>query len=143
MTDHTIGDIARASGVKVTTIRFYETRGLLPAPPRSPGNRRLYGPADIARLQFIRHARDLGFPLEAVEALLVLSDDPTRPCGEVDAIARTQLAEVDRRIVQLTALRTELGRMVLHCAGGTVGTCRVIETLADHALCQIAHHRPV
>ena len=139
MTGQTIGDIARASGVKVTTIRFYEQRGLLPPPPRNAGNRRLYGTSDVARLQFIRHARDLGFPLATVAALLILSDDPARPCAEIDAIASAQLAEVDRRIAQLTALRGELGRMVALCAGGTVGTCRVIETLADHALCTTSH----
>ena len=114
-------------------------RGLLPTPPRSSGNRRPYGPPDIARLQFIRHARDLGFPLDSVETLLVLSDDPTRPCAEVDVIARAQLAQVERRITQLTALRHELARMVSHCAGGTVAECRVIETLADHAHCSANH----
>lgn len=139
MTGHSIGEIARASGVKVTTIRFYEQRGLLPAPPRNAGNRRQYGYPDIARLQFIRHARDLGFALESVAALLLLSDDPTRPCAEVDAIASAQLAEVDRRITQLTALRGELARMVRHCSGGTVAECRVIETLADHAHCASSH----
>jgi DNA-binding transcriptional MerR regulator len=134
-----IGDAARISGVKVTTIRFYEDRGLLPIPPRSDGNRRIYARSDIARLQFIRHARDLGFALGAIETLLNLSDHPDRPCAEIDALAQQQLAEVDRRIAQLTALRLELGRITVQCAGGTVADCGVIACLADHALCRGDH----
>ena len=139
MHDTTIGDAARISGVKVTTIRFYEERGLLPAPTRSNGNRRLYAKSDIARLQFIRHARDLGFALSSVETLLGLADQPGRDCAEVDALARGQLAEVDRRIAQLTTLKAELGRIVAQCAGGTVAECGVIACLADHALCTGDH----
>ena len=137
---NTIGDAARISGVKVTTIRFYEDRGLLPAPPRTDGNRRLYAKSDIAHLQFIRHARDLGFALGSVETLLHLSDHPDQSCADVDALAQQHLAEVDRRIAQLTALKAELGRIVAQCAGGTVADCGVIACLADHALCNSDHH---
>ncbi len=139
MHDSTIGDAARISGVKVTTIRFYEGRGLLPAPARSDGNRRLYAKSDIARLQFIRHARDLGFALGAIETLLHLSDHPDQPCADIDALAQQQLAEVDRRIGQLTTLKAELGRIVAQCAGGTVAECGVVACLADHALCTGDH----
>lgn len=136
----TIGEAARQSGVKVNTIRFYEDRGLLPAPPRSEGNQRLYAKEQVARLRFIRHARDLGFPLPAVADLLDLSDRPEASCDTADAIARQQLSEVRRRIGQLQSLAAELERMIGCCAQDRVATCRILETLADHALCASDHH---
>jgi len=139
MPDLTIGEAARASGVRVTTIRFYEERGLLPAPPRTDGGRRLYDRAAVDRLAFIHHARALGFPLDAVADLLALQDQPGQPCDAADSIARRQLAEVDRRIARLQSLRTELERMTRPHTGGTVATCRVIESLADHAHCATDH----
>lgn len=131
MSDVSIGEAARRSGVKVPTIRYYEEIGLLPPPPRSDGNRRLYGSDDLRRLAFIRHARELGFEVEAIRTLLALQDDPSQSCAAADAIAKSRLAEVDRRIAGLTALRTELRRMIAECACGRVADCRVIETLAD------------
>ena len=88
MTEMPIGEIARRSQVKVPTIRYYEQIGLLPPPPRSEGNRRLYGMRDLRRLSFIRHARDLGFEIDAIRTLLTLQDNPTQPCAEADSIAR-------------------------------------------------------
>lgn len=131
MRDVPIGEAARQSGVKVPTIRYYEEIGLLPAPPRSEGNRRLYDPADLRRLSFIRHARELGFEIDAIRTLLELQDNPDQSCATADAIAKARLIEVDQRIASLTALRTELERMVSECACGHVADCRVIETLAD------------
>jgi DNA-binding transcriptional MerR regulator len=139
MTDLTIGDAARLSGVRVNTIRFYEGRGLIPPPPRSDGNRRLYDGATVARLRFIRHARALGFGLEAIGELLALQGQPGAECQHADSIARRQLAQVERRLTQLGALRDELRRMTEGCDGGAVAQCKVIETLADHALCQFDH----
>ncbi|WP_293864405.1 helix-turn-helix domain-containing protein [uncultured Alsobacter sp.] len=126
-----IGEVARRTGVKVPTIRYYEGIGLLPAPPRTDGNRRVYDAGDLRRLAFIRHARELGFEVDAIRTLLSLQDHPDQSCAAADAIARTRLAEVDRRIARLVALKTELERMVDHCAAGRVADCRVIETLAD------------
>lgn len=127
----TIGRLSAATGVKVPTIRFYESAGLLPAPPRTASDRRLYDQPAVRRLCFIRHARNLGFPLEAVRALLELAAHPEQPCGQADEILAEQLAEVDRKITQLTALRGELARMADHCGGGRVADCRVIESLAE------------
>ncbi|MBL8590155.1 MAG: helix-turn-helix domain-containing protein [Methylobacteriaceae bacterium] len=126
-----IGEAARVSGVKVPTIRYYEQIGLLGVPRRTQGNRRTFEAADLRRLAFIRHARELGFDIEATRALLALQDDPDRPCAEADAIARARLAEVQRRIGALRALEAELNRMILGCAHGKVAQCRVIEALAD------------
>ncbi len=135
-----IGEAARRSGVKVPTIRYYEQVGLLPAAPRTEGNRRLYDADDIRRLAFIRHARELGFEPDAIRTLLVLQDDPDQSCATADAIARSRLIEVEQRIASLTALKAELDRMVAGCAHGRVDECRVIEILADHGKCRHSHH---
>ena len=129
----TIGKLGAQAGVKVPTIRYYEQIGLLPEAGRSAGNQRLYGRKALERLAFIRHARDLGFTLEAIRDLLSLSDNPEQPCVAADAIARAQLAEVERRLARLTALKAELERMVAQCAHGTIAGCRVIEALGNHA----------
>jgi DNA-binding transcriptional MerR regulator len=129
----TIGKLSQASGVKVPTIRYYEEIGLLPEAERSGGNQRLYGRKAQERLTFIRHARELGFPLDAIRDLLSLSDRPDQSCAAADAIASAQLAAVEARIARLTALKAELERMLVQCAGGVIADCRVIEVLGDHA----------
>ncbi|MBJ2151194.1 helix-turn-helix domain-containing protein [Paracoccus sp. IB05] len=135
----TIGKLGDRTGVKVPTIRYYEQIGLLPEAERSSGNQRLYSRVAEERLRFIRHARDLGFPLEAIRDLLSLSDQPDQPCAAADSIARTQLGAVRERISRLKALEHELERMVVQCAHGTIGDCRVIEVLGDHSLCNHDH----
>jgi DNA-binding transcriptional MerR regulator len=135
-----IGKLGRAAGVKVPTIRYYEQIGLLRPATRSEGNQRLYERDALSRLAFIRHARDLGFPLEAIRDLLALQDDPHQPCAAADAIARAQLQAVNRRISQLNALRCELEKMVAQCAHGSVADCRVIEVLGNHDLCLHPDH---
>ncbi len=131
----TIGHVARSAGCTVQAVRYYEQSGLLPRPERSNGNQRLYGNAEIRRLTFIRHARELGFTLDAIRDLLSLSDSPEQSCEAADAIARAQLVEVERRIENLKALKIELRRMVAQCSGGRISDCRVIEVLSDHAKC--------
>ena len=134
----TIGDLSRRTGVKVPTSRYYEQMGLLASPERSEGNQRRYGSRERERLSFIRHARDLGFSLEAIRDLLSLSDRPDQPCAAADAIATAQLAAVRARIARLTALEAALERMVAQCRNGSIAGCRVIEVLGDHGQC--AHH---
>ncbi len=136
-----IGAAARQSGVKVPTIRYYEQIGLLPPPPRSDGNRRQFDAGNLRRLAFIRHARELGFEIDAIGTLLALQDQPGQPCEAADEIARARLLDVEQRIVSLTALKAELERMVASCSHGLVDQCRVIEILADHGECR--HHRLV
>jgi len=97
-----IGVLAEETGCKVPTIRYYEKIGLMPAPIRTEGNQRRYGPAHVGRLGFIRHARELGFPLDRIREILALGDKPERSCAEVDRIARDQLAAVEARIARLT-----------------------------------------
>ncbi|MHA1547021.1 MAG: MerR family transcriptional regulator [Alphaproteobacteria bacterium] len=136
----TIGWLAGQTNCKVQTIRYYEQIALLPTPPRSSGNRRLYGQRDADRLAFIRHARDLGFSLDAIRDLLSLSDTPDRTCAAADKLASAHLVDVNSRIARLEALKTELERMVEQCSGGKISSCRVIEVLADHSKCVSRDH---
>jgi DNA-binding transcriptional MerR regulator len=127
-----IGELARTTGTKVETIRWYERIGLLAAPARTGGNYRAYGPVHLARLSFVRRARDLGFSLDQVRELLRLSDQPDRPCEEIDLIARGHLAEVERKVADLTALGRELRQIIGQCGHGTVAECRIIEALSPY-----------
>ena len=138
----TIGKLGERTGVKVPTIRYYEQIGMLPEAERSAGNQRLYGKLAEDRLRFIRHSRDLGFPLDAIRDLLSLSDQPAQSCEAADTIAKAQLGAVRARIARLRALESELERMVAQCAHGTIGECRVIEVLGDHSLCDHEHDAP-
>ncbi|HVA40437.1 MAG TPA: helix-turn-helix domain-containing protein [Candidatus Binataceae bacterium] len=126
-----IGDLARETGVKVVTIRYYERIGLLPTPVRTgSGAYRSYGKGDLGRLSFIRRARDLGFTLDQVRALLDLAEQRDRDCTDVDAIARQHLTEVERKIADLSVLRRELRDLIGNCSRGTVAECRIIEALS-------------
>lgn len=124
-----IGELARETGTKVETIRFYEAEGLIPTPPRTGGNYRDYDRLHLDRLSFIRRSRDLGFTLDQVRVLLRLADNERLPCGEVDAIAGDQLQQVERKIADLQALRKELAGMVNQCKKGTVADCRILDAL--------------
>jgi DNA-binding transcriptional MerR regulator len=135
----TIGDLARGTGVKVPTIRYYEQMGLLHEAGRSRGNQRRYETADRNRLAFIKHARDLGFTIEAIRELLELSAHPEKPCSDADQIAARQLDAVRSKIAQLQRLERELGRISTCCHGEQVRDCYVIQSLANHELCQTDH----
>lgn len=134
-----IGTLARRTGTKVQTIRYYESIELLPQPGRTGGGQRRYAEADLDRLAFVRHARQLGFPLEAIRELLTLAAQPGQACADADSIARRQLHQVEQRLMRLEALRTELVRMVEECDGGRVAECRVLEVLRDHSECLTEH----
>lgn len=129
-----IGQLAKASDVKIPTIRFYEEIGLLPQAERAANDRRIYGDAAIRRLAFIRHARQLGFSVDAIRDLLDLSDNPDRHCGAANRLAAQQLQDVEAKIAQLETLRGELRRMVDAACLGQVADCRVIEALAGQAV---------
>ena len=135
----TIGVLAKKTGTKVQTIRYYEQIGLMPKPGRTTGGQRRYGDSELDRLAFIRHARQLGFGLEAIRELLDLSDQPDRPCAEADAIARRQLRQVEQRMARLDALKIELERMIHECSGGRTADCRVLTVLRDHSECLTEH----
>ena len=125
-----VGALARVAGTRTETIRWYERIGLLAAPDRTSGNYRVYGPTHLARLSFVRRARDLGFSLDQVRALLRLSDQRDRPCEEINRIARGHLAEVERKAADLAALGRELRHIIGECKHGIVAQCRIIEALS-------------
>lgn len=134
-----IGELSVRTGVKIPTIRYYEQIGLVAAPPRSEGGQRRYGETEVERLNFIRHARELGFEVEDIRELLAMNEQPQASCHQADSIAQAHLFEVDRRIASLQALRGELSRMIEECGHGRVCDCRIIEALADHSLCRTEH----
>lgn len=126
----TIGSLAKATQTRVETVRWYEKVGLLPLPARSSGNYRLYGPEHLRRLSFIRRGRALGFTVEQIRDLLALADERERSCGEVDTIARAHLADVERKLADLTRLASELREVIGQCGCGSVADCRIIEALS-------------
>lgn len=134
-----IGELASATATKVETVRYYEKIGLLRPPARTSTNYRAYGSEHLARLSFIRRARDLGFTLEAVRELLTLSDDKAQSCEAVDGIARVHMNEIDRKLRDLKSLRLELSRVLGSCSHGTVADCKIIETLAPRRLAPTSH----
>ncbi|CUH82930.1 MerR family transcriptional regulator [Thalassovita mediterranea] len=135
-----IGALSRETGVKVPTIRYYEERGLIDAPLRTAGNQRRYGHAELERLGFIKHARDLGFSIEAIEALIDLQDHPDRSCTSANEIAAKQLVAVQEKIARLKRLEEELQR-ITHgpCGDGSSADCYVLASLASHKHCKGEH----
>lgn len=125
-----IGELARAADTKAETIRYYERIGLLPRPPRTAGNYRDFSAAHVSRLAFVRRARDLGFSIGQIRALLDLADHKEQSCEAVDAIAREHLTEVRRKLSDLAALGRELESLIGQCHHGTIAECRILEALA-------------
>jgi len=120
-----IGGLARAAGVGVETVRYYQRRGLLPEPPRPPGEIRRYGDQDLRRLRFIRRAQAAGFTLEQIGELLAL--DRTGDRARVRELATNRLAALDERIAELEQSRAALERLRSTCAAGSKGPCPIIE----------------
>lgn len=139
MKQMTIGRLSKAAGVKVTTIRYYETIDLIGEPERSQSGQRLYSDNAVHRLSFIRHARELGFPIDSIRELINLQAHPGDDCSKVDVIARRQLTDVRQKLSQLEALEGELKRMISGCEGGKIASCKVMESLSDHGQCLDSH----
>ena len=127
----TIGKLSETTGVKITTIRYYETTGLLPDPPRSTGNRRTYGPEHVKCLIFIKCCRGIGLSFDAIKDLLTLEMDPAQSCAAADRIAKTHLVEIDRKIEELTNLKARFSAVVAQCEGTRVETCSILKALHD------------
>ena len=125
-----IGDIAKRTGLKVETVRFYEGEGLIAAPRRSGGNYRLYDESHLDRLTFIKRSRDLGFTLDQVRDLLRLADDPRGSCDAVDEMAVVHIEEIDRKLADLHALRDEVATWG-RCDATTIAECRLIDALSS------------
>jgi len=127
-----IGKASDTSGVSQRMIRHYEI-GLVPAPPRRGSGYRDYSEADINRLQFIANARDLGFPIDDMRALLGLWSDRERSSADVKGLAEARAAELGRKIQKLEAMRGTLVDLAGSCHGDDRPDCPIIERLdADH-----------
>jgi MerR family transcriptional regulator, mercuric resistance operon regulatory protein len=127
-----IGLLAKRTGLTVEGIRFYEKAGILPARARTAGRHRLYSRADLKRLTFIRRARQLGFTLDEVRALLRLADTVgDHSCADVHRLATNHLDDVRAKLADLKKMEKVLRRMVASCAEGTLPKCPLIETLSE------------
>ncbi len=126
-----IGELARRTGCNIDTIRYYEKIGVLGSPVRTEGGFRVYRTDDVRRLSFIRRARELGFPLEEVRAMLPLSDERAQPCVEVQQIAVGHLADVRSKIADLRAMEAALEILIEKCDQGLSGPCPLVEALSN------------
>jgi len=127
------GQLARAADVNVETIRYYETIGLMPVPPRTPGGHRVYDDSHVRRLAFIRRGRELGFGIEEIRTLLILSNPRLGSCAEVKGIASTHLKEVRRKLEDLTRLESILAASVARCTSEPLALCPVLDILGPEA----------
>ena len=135
MTDHeresgfTRGDLARATGCNIETIRYYEQIGLLPDPPRTDAGYRIYSAAHATRLRFILRARELGFSMEDIRGLMGLEDGAAPTCAEVKERTERHLADVRGKIADLRRIEKVLSVTAAQCSGEDVPECPVLETL--------------
>lgn len=126
----TIGQLAKRTGVGIETIRFYERRGLIENPPRRPSGYREYPEDVLARLEFIRRAKELGFSLKEISELLSLRIDPETTCGDLKRRAEQKIGDVDERIRSLKKIRQALARLARTCTGtGPQSECPIVAAL--------------
>lgn len=122
----TIGRLARAAGVNIETIRYYQRRGLLATPRKPPGGARHYAPDSLAQLRFIRRAQELGFTLREISELLKLGNGS---CAETRAIAEHRLKDIEARMRDLDSMRATLNKLIRACRAGNRPPCPIIASL--------------
>ena len=124
-------DVARATGCNLETIRYYETVGIMPDPPRSAKGYRSYDEFHVRRLRFVMRSRNLGFSLEEIRGLLGLVDDRTQTCAQVQDVAEAHLQDVQAKIADLTRIERVLSETVARCTGDAAPDCAVIDALLE------------
>jgi len=130
MTIHTIGQVARKSGVGVETVRFYEREGLIPQPPRPENGFRRYPQDAVSRIRFIQRSKALGFTLREIKDLLSLRVDSSTSCGEVKKRAEAKTAAIEGKIRHLREMKRALEKLTAACRGkGPTGECPILEAL--------------
>ncbi len=130
MSDRTSGQLAEDAGVGIETIRYYERKGLLPAPPRSHSGYRRFPAEAVSRIRFIRQAQHLGFSLKEIQDLLALRIDPRASCSDVRRRAQAKIGEIEERLRGLRRMREVLRRLIEDCAGrGKTADCPILEAL--------------
>jgi len=126
----TTAEVAKQGAVNLETIRYYERRGLLPKPPRTPAGYRTFGSDAVRRLRFIKHAQDLGFSLKEIKQLLALRVDARTSCADVRKRAEAKLAAIDQKLRALRTMKRALLRLTAACVGrGPVSACPILESL--------------
>jgi MerR family mercuric resistance operon transcriptional regulator len=126
----TIGRVARSAGLAIDTVRYYEREGLLQKPARTPSGYRQYSADAVARLRFIRQAKELGFTLAEIRELLALKVAPGKSCADVRARAHAKIADVEQRIAQLDRMKRALVKLAAACSGrGPTSECPILEAL--------------
>ena len=125
-----IGDVASASGVGVETVRFYEREGLIEQPGRPDRGHRQYPPAVVGRIRFIRRAQDLGFTLREIRELIDLGEATRADCADVCRLAQTKIDEIDKKVMDLSRMRSVLDDLRNTCQQrGQVSACAILESL--------------
>lgn len=125
----TIGALSKRTDCNIETIRYYERIGILPPPPRSAGGFRLYSDDHLKRLTFVRRSRQLGFTLREIRVLLALVDGSDHTCAEVKELTLEHVAEIRRKVADLRRMERVLKEMAIHCDGGKVPDCPIIDAL--------------
>jgi MerR family transcriptional regulator, mercuric resistance operon regulatory protein len=124
-------DLAKLTGCNLETVRYYETVGLMPAPPRTAAGYRVYDGGHVSRLRFILRARELGFSIEEIRGLLGLVDRGMQTCAEVHELTRSHLKEVRAKIRDLKRVEAVLAATAAQCSGEIVPDCPVLDALAS------------
>ncbi len=126
----TIGQVAHRAGIGVETVRFYERKGLVEEPPRADSGYRQYPEDVVARLRFIRRAKELGFMLSEISELLSLRVDPDITCADVKKQAEFKIADVEEKIRVLQGIKTALKKLAASCVGtGPTSECPILEAM--------------
>lgn len=125
----TIGRLSARAAVNIETVRYYERIGLVPSPPRTEGGHRLYGEPHVKKLIFVRRARELGFTLEEIRALLRLADERPPSCAKARSLATKHLADVRDKIADLKRMERVLTQTVALCEEGDRPDCPLLDAL--------------
>lgn len=121
--------LARETGCNLETIRYYEKVGLLLEPARSANGYRVYAPEFVQRLRFVLRARDLGFTLDEIRSLFLLTDTGTQTCAEIKARTQVHLADVRQKIADMRRIEATLASTLANCSGADVSECPVLDAL--------------
>jgi Hg(II)-responsive transcriptional regulator len=127
-----IGEVAARASVNVQTLRYYERRGLLPRPPRSESNYRLYSDDTVRRVRFVKRAQELGFSLGEIRGLLDLRVGPRATCADVRRRTQAKIAEIEEKIWTLRSMKRVLDSLAATCSGrGPVAECPILDSLDE------------
>ena len=130
-----IGKVARGAGVPIDTVRYYEREGLLEKPMRTSSGYRQYPPDAVARLRFIRQAKELGFTLSEIRELLALKVAPGKSCADVRARAESKIADIEQRVAQLNRMKRGLAKLAAACSGrGPTSACPILDAMENRKL---------